>query len=350
MPSKRTISDEAVETFVLHLLSGDPAKDYTEAGEQLIAHFSDEGHDPFTRKDWDIVLEAYAANTGNIEIPGVVKVANKTFEKLTKGLTRPKWGYYSSMSDEERAQDASVALAEHVDEAQATKAHHEAAVDAVEAEQAEVDNLLDAVLGDPNGGPSLDDLLDAAAAQAPEPEPAPEPAPEPVETQGGVSWLPPTPKVPNAALYVEDAGLRRLAVSQTSCFGNYSDRAPTCDGCPLAGFCATASMTSFADITAALDHKTEQAISRARRSSVTEEAEAMAYSTGATVDSVADDLLSKADAVTQEPAEDPLPEGASLIQPPWEATCSACNKIVPALSTAVHLPGKGLVHKTCVGK
>jgi hypothetical protein len=105
MPSKRTISDTDLNSYALKLAELPMPSGYAEAGKDLIALFGALGHDPFTRKDWDLVLAAYARDTGNVEIPESVKVANKTFERLSKGLTRPKWGYYSTKPAAPKSRD-----------------------------------------------------------------------------------------------------------------------------------------------------------------------------------------------------------------------------------------------------
>lgn len=360
MPSKRTISDSSLQDFVLHLVAGNAPTTYADAGRELISHFDAYGLDPFTRKDWDLVLAAYADQTGNIEIPGVVKVANKTFERLSKGLTRPKWGYYSSQA----ATQAPVTAPEPAQAPAATPAPPVASVDELEAamDALATDEPVNTVPSqkteaETGEGPDLDALLDAAQeaheddlamafSQGLDKPPAPKPL---VIVEAGVTWVPPGLDHKSHPLYVEDEGLRRLAVSQTRCFGNYSDRAKACKSCPLVGFCAVASMTGLGDIEAALNRETEEAIAiEAARAEA--EAKRLARANEPTPEPESTPAENEPETSNETPEGLDLPDGASLIQPPFGSKCSKCSEMVPAWSTAVHLPGEGLVHAACANK
>jgi hypothetical protein len=386
MPSKRTISDTDLNSYALKLAELPMPSGYAEAGKDLIALFGALGHDPFTRKDWDLVLAAYARDTGNVEIPESVKVANTPFERLSKGLTRPKWGYYSTKPAAPKSRDCEHCGCEiAADEAACVCTAAQAEVDAKntadwKASQAATNPLADgssapaapSATPDEVDGCPLEAALDAMAedgavnveaaeqalTEAHEEEQAlaystgaPVPAKPVIHDSGsGVAWVPPGLDYESHPLYVEDEGLRRLAVSQTRCFGNFSDRASTCKGCPLAGFCAVASMSGLADIEAALNRETEEALAleAARAES---EAKRSARDEPTPAEEKAEETSNEtAEAPEAEEAPVNLPEGASLIQPPFESRCSKCTKMVPAWSTAVHLPGEGLVHADCANK
>ena len=354
MPSKRTINDSDLTWYASQLDLAPPPMDYAGAGAILIAHFGVHGHDPFTRKDWDLVLEAFATATGTIEIPDSVKVANKTFERLSKGLTRPKWGYYSHRAPEapETAPTAPQAPGASATPAESAPTELEAAMDALATDEP--------VVATKAPEPDLDAILDAAQeayeddlahsfSQGLDKPPAPKPL---VVLEAGVTWVPPGLEHKSHALYVEDEGLRRIAVSQTKCFGNFSDRAKACSGCPLAGFCAVASMSGLSDIEAALNRETEEAVAL---ETARAEAEAKRLArANEPVETARAEVVAKVVTETEPPTpsetEPVLPPGATTISPPFDSKCTKCPDMVPKWSTAVHLPGEGIVHLACANK
>lgn len=95
--------------------------------------------------------------------------------------------------------------------------------------------------------------------------PAEAPAPSTVTVKAGVSWAPERVEASgDEGYYAEDLGLRRIAISGSRCFGFYSKGSGSCASCPLARYCAEASMGRLADIAARLDRETEQALAEAK--------------------------------------------------------------------------------------
>jgi hypothetical protein len=168
---------------------------------------------------------------------------------------------------------------------------------------------------------------------APEPTPAPKAKPAPVKatvtrtvpvvTEAGVQYIPPTVTAVDGG-YGDDAGLRRMAVEATRCFGSWSTRSDQCGSCPLAALCQQAGMADFAEVAAALDAETERAVANAAQP-------------------------------TPAPAAKPASEGVSfapasgmkVVQTPFDLTCTVCDKQIPMGSDVVHVPGKGACHPGC---
>jgi hypothetical protein len=157
-----------------------------------------------------------------------------------------------------------------------------------------------------------------------------------VQSAEGTSWVPNRVTPANEGYYGEDMGLRRIAIGESGCYGNWSPKADACGSCPMAGFCSVASMAGIADIAEALNRETEKAIAEALKPPVT---------TPTPVPT----------APTPEP-ETPsenlgdLPEGAHVIEVPFEGICTQCGSGIPEGSMGVHVPGKGMLHPDCARK
>ena len=124
--------------------------------------------------------------------------------------------------------------------------------------------------------------------------------------------------------YAEDAGLRRIAATQTRCFGYFSETAKACKNCPLAAFCSEARMSKLAEIATRLDEATEAELKAAlepEEVATTETAE----TTEAKVADVGDEITL-----------------------PFEGVCSACSQLMPEGSVGVYVDGAGLHHVGCV--
>jgi len=167
----------------------------------------------------------------------------------------------------------------------------------------------------------------------PEPTPAPvtpEPTPAPVKatvtrtipvvTEAGVQYIPPTVTAVDGG-YGDDAGLRRLAVEGTRCFGSWSTRSDQCGACPLAALCQQAGMADFAEVAAALDAETERAVANAAQP-------APAPESG---DAVSFGVSFAGDEVTT----------------PFDVHCTACKGMIPSGSPIAHAVGVGPVHPGC---
>lgn len=169
-----------------------------------------------------------------------------------------------------------------------------------------------------------------------DPEPVEEellqtPEPVVVETVEGTSWVPDRVTPENEGYYGSDVGLRRMAIGESSCYGNWSPKADPCGHCPLAGFCSVASMADIADIAADLDRETEKAILDANKPPVT---------TPTPVPSV--ETLRPA--ASQEPV---YPEGSHIMEVPFEGICTKCGSSIPEGALGIHIPGKGMLHPDC---
>lgn len=275
-------------------------------------------HQPFTRRDVASVLHVMGAPVEDpfkVKDPDTGKLGWQVFYPLTEehGLVKASRTYYAFGEDgkaPETTQDAPVS-------APAPEEVVEVAPEAPEPVEAPV--------------------AEETEPEAPVIEVAPEPeTPEPDEV--GLAWLPETPDV-DAGYYEEDEGLRRMAVSQSSCFGNFYSGSKACGECPLARFCAPASLAAMADIAAELDRKTEEAMARATFQSVPEP--------------------DPTPEPTPDPDEDvPLgddapfewPEGWSVTETPFDSFCSECRGEIPEGGTGVHVPGKGMMHVGCAKK
>lgn len=141
--------------------------------------------------------------------------------------------------------------------------------------------------------------------------------------------------------YSKDTGLRRIAISQSTCFGSYSSRAEACRECPLSSFCAQASFAGLPAIASYLDKATENSIK-----------EALAPKKGG-VPSPIDELLGIAPKPAATPDPDAgisltgFPPGTSIIPTSFDAICSECSGEIQENSKGVHIPSRGLFHLWC---
>ncbi len=145
----------------------------------------------------------------------------------------------------------------------------------------------------------------------------------------GLCWLPP---VERSAQVVEDAYLHRLQVESTRCYGHFSPRSKSCEGCPLLEACKAAVITTMASLLEEADASFERSLQEQARGD-------MPTPTLPVVD--------QQEAAAEAPAETPLPEGATEIPAYFDSPCSGCGVIIQKGQDAIHIPGKGLFHKGC---
>ena len=145
-----------------------------------------------------------------------------------------------------------------------------------------------------------------------------------VETTEGVVWTPPSLD-PNegAAPYMADLALAKMAINGSRCFGAWSDRSPSCDGCPLAHMCAEASTADLAEVVADLDRQTEAEVKAAK-------------------------AAPKAPKAPEAEVAGDWP----VIPAPFEVLCSSCGEPIKAGDDAAHIPqgsGRpgGIYHPVC---
>lgn len=181
---------------------------------------------------------------------------------------------------------------------------------------------------------------EGAATPAPAPKvkaPAPTPKTVTVETADGVVWVPDAPTPENAGYYAEDIGLRRIAVTESTCYGHYSASHKACGTCPLAGFCAPASVGGMGDISARLDKATEKHLADAKRAAVAPPAPTP-------------DPYNKAPEPAPAPtsgAEPEYPPGANVLDVPFEGICTKCGNTIAEGALGVHVAGEGMLHPDC---
>lgn len=193
----------------------------------------------------------------------------------------------------------------------------------------------------------------------------------PIETsssENGVSWTPPRAQVSEAAgLYLEDVGLRRLAVSGSNCFGvAFSSGAQQCQVCPLASFCAEASLSHVATVAAQLDQQTNEAIARAQREADRRALEAKREQERAEREKArAAGMSSSPSSSSGNPfgggtgtgADPKAKAGAKKLaagtkcaemEIPFGGVCSHCDQDIAENTWAVHVFSGGMFHRECV--
>ena len=156
---------------------------------------------------------------------------------------------------------------------------------------------------------------------------APVAVPADVVAVAGVQVIPPTPQTIGGG-YEADAGLRRMVVNQTRCFGAWSSRSDQCGKCPLAGLCQQAAISDFAEIAAVLDASTEAEIA-------TNEAKL----------AKADNDAKAAAAVPKAAALDP---DVKVVSTPFALNCTACGEVIPAGGDVAYIQDRGAIHPACV--
>jgi hypothetical protein len=253
-----------------------------EAVTKTLAQFREIDHTPFTRKDVNAVMMAlgWPNSIGKSTENPNVGIFDQAFYPQVEHLPRPKRGYYA--------------------------------------------------------------LTDASATpMAPTPQKSRKPkAPEiNIESGEAVVWVPETPTPTNAGYYADDVGLRRIAVAESKCYGHYDAGASPCVKCPLAGFCASASVGSMADIAAKLDAATEKHLA-----DVAEAARVAALP--AATPAPATPASAPAPSAPA-PTANVYPDNASELEVPFEGICTKCGDTIAEGSLGVHVPGEGMLHPAC---
>ena len=159
---------------------------------------------------------------------------------------------------------------------------------------------------------------------------APVAVPADVVAVAGVQVIPPAPQTIGGG-YEADAGLRRMVVNQTRCFGAWSSRSDQCGKCPLAGLCQQAAISDFAEIAAVLDASTEAEIA-------TNEAKL--------AKAVNDAKAAKAAAAVPKAAA--LDPDVKVVSTPFALNCTACGEVIPAGGDVAYIQDRGAIHPACV--
>ena len=166
----------------------------------------------------------------------------------------------------------------------------------------------------------------AVLAVVPDPEPeikAPEPVKEAPVAEGPTTH----------PAYLANERARRVAIEQTRCFGFYSERAPNCSECPLAGLCF-----------AARGGKVAEAASRVA------DADAVADRAAIEAEVAAAEIMEAAGDAAPAPAPINIPASAerSVVKLPWPVVCSACGELTPENEDVTTIEGFGTYHHACV--
>ena len=157
----------------------------------------------------------------------------------------------------------------------------------------------------------------------------------------GLSWSPAflAPDQERESWYSEDAGLRRLALSQTKCFSSYSEGEKSCGVCPLARFCQEASFAKMDELARLLDEQEEARI-LAESSS-----QPQASSTSQASSQPQSESSNKEEEVIAALAAKGI--NAKVLIMPFAGVCSACNGQIAAGEKALSGWLRGLFHVGC---
>lgn len=150
----------------------------------------------------------------------------------------------------------------------------------------------------------------------------------------GVAYIP-TKTETDLALYAEDESLKRIALMSAKCFGEYSNKAKQCKGCPLAGSCQVSAFAKYAVFAAELDKATEEALKpkevKVEEPVVEEKVEEQQVET-----------------TKEENAIPELKEGWRYQESTVITTvCSECEEAIPAGTACINISGKGNFHLGC---
>jgi len=169
----------------------------------------------------------------------------------------------------------------------------------------------------------------------------------------GLSWSPAflAPDQERESWYSEDAGLRRLALSQTKCFSSYSEGEKSCGVCPLARFCQEASFAKMDELARLLDEQEEARIlaessSQPQASSTSQaSSQPQASSTSQASSQPQAESSNKEEEVIAALAAKGI--NAKVLIMPFAGVCSACNGQIAAGEKALSGWLRGLFHVGC---
>jgi len=152
---------------------------------------------------------------------------------------------------------------------------------------------------------------------------------------------------PEESWYADDAGLREIAISTTPCYGGFWAEDKNCQACPMARFCARATMALMVAAAAELDATPPPAPAEVTSDSSTV---ITSPTTSGSSGTTPPPLESASD-------EGPVPDGVNTLNSfRWDNPCSGCPEIIPEGSFGWHLPSEkfprfpGLYHPECAKK
>ena len=152
----------------------------------------------------------------------------------------------------------------------------------------------------------------------------------------GVGYAPPATATTHET-YRADAGLRRTAIAQTSCYGAWSARSKICGSCPLAGLCQSSTISVLAAAAAELDERHEMTVHEAETNIEAARERALAPDPEvADVPEVSNSPLFATDLRWRE------------VEVPFACVCSHCDTPIAAGEKGYHVEGRGMFHAACV--
>jgi hypothetical protein len=151
-------------------------------------------------------------------------------------------------------------------------------------------------------------------------------------TIGGRSFV--TPKVPEG-FYHHDSYIRSIAIKNTRCFGNFSDRSRVCNKCPLKEACLQYMAVEYAAMAAMMRREEKEAVELAATADAAAKAAPVAAATAAA-------------AVENTTGDKPAAKGMEKIVAALESDCAHCDKTIPKGEKCMWSPGSGLYHVGCV--
>jgi len=177
--------------------------------------------------------------------------------------------------------------------------------------------------------------FDRAEASTPVAAEVAAPAPMSIaQIEGGRSFA--APKVPEG-FYHHDSYIRSIAIKNTRCFGNFSDRSRVCNKCPLKEACVQYMAVEYAAMAAMMRREEKEATERA---AVADAAAMAAPVAAATAEVVLDAEVATGDK--------PAGKGMEKIVAALESDCAHCDKTIPKGEKCMWSPGSGLYHVGCV--
>lgn len=195
----------------------------------------------------------------------------------------------------------------------------------------------------PEEAEAADDEFDAileSVSNTPEPEPEDTEDAAPVAAApggGGVSFT----LGEQTNDYNTDPYIRGLAIEQTSCFGNFSQRSKVCEDCPLSGACKASTLEKLTAIAARLRKRDEEA---ARRANAPEAPQAPEEPEGEDDDDLdIEDII----AAIEDDEPDSDPNVTFMESVPANTICTTCGNKVDAGSKAYWVKGGGVHHPGC---
>ena len=152
-----------------------------------------------------------------------------------------------------------------------------------------------------------------------------------VQIEGGRSFA--APKVPEG-FYHHDSYIRSIAIKNTRCFGNFSQKSRVCNKCPLKEACLQYMAVEYAALAALMRREEKEEVERR------EAAEAAAQA--------APEAPTKEETEEQALGSKPLGKGMEKIVAALESDCAHCGKTIPKGEKCMWSPGSGLYHVDCV--